>query len=517
MRRGAHTKRLRRSTQSSVLPLLIALLSCGIAASLVAQPTDGLVLWLKADEGITASTEGKLSNWADVSGVGNNASQGTAAAQPLLLQNQLNGKPVIRFDGIDDFLQLPPGTAANQTLSNFTQGMTLFVVVRPLRLQSSARFLTLSRGGSSNVFSLAYFKPHDYTELSTELEFYVYNPNVGLSNLVAANAIAANTFQIFQAAQNPTGNGVGTVELFVNGYPKASGPVGVPNFDPNNLRTLNYIARSSYSNQPLLNADVAEILLYNRSLTEEEQTDVELYLYEKYRIPIHVYPPAISPPSGTASTGPLQVELDSLVIPPSSIPLYLRYTVNGLDPTWTSPGFTGTSGVFTLALSGTVKARAFLDPYTFSDVTSGTFYVDDGDQDGLPDWWEIQYGLDPSNPDDGRIDSDRDGLTNLEEFRAGTNPLLADSNGDGITDSVAIQLGMNPNSVDPDGDGLSNVQEASLGTNPLNPDTDGDGVNDGHDAFPLDPTRSVAPPPDPNDQTPPVITLELPAHAVPIP
>lgn len=52
-----------------------------------------------------------------------------------------------------------------------------------------------------------------------------------------------------------------------------------------------------------------------------------------------------------------------------------------------------------------------------------------------------------------------------------------------------------------------------MGTDPFNPDTDGDTVNDGTDAFPLDPTRSTAPSPDPEDTTPPTITLTEPTSA----
>ncbi len=50
----------------------------------------------------------------------------------------------------------------------------------------------------------------------------------------------------------------------------------------------------------------------------------------------------------------------------------------------------------------------------------------DRDGDGLPDVWEISYGL---NPDDATGDNgangdhDRDFLTNLDEYRGGTNPL----------------------------------------------------------------------------------------------
>jgi hypothetical protein len=53
-----------------------------------------------------------------------------------------------------------------------------------------------------------------------------------------------------------------------------------------------------------------------------------------------------------------------------------------------------------------------------------------------------------------------------------------------------------------------------LGTNPFDPDSDDDGVRDGLDAFPLDPGRSEPLPPDPDDHTPPTITLLQPAGAV---
>ncbi len=53
----------------------------------------------------------------------------------------------------------------------------------------------------------------------------------------------------------------------------------------------------------------------------------------------------------------------------------------------------------------------------------------DSDGDGLPDWWEIYYGLDPFDPNgsNGRDgDPDSDGLSNYREYRGGTNPMQAD-------------------------------------------------------------------------------------------
>lgn len=40
----------------------------------------------------------------------------------------------------------------------------------------------------------------------------------------------------------------------------------------------------------------------------------------------------------------------------------------------------------------------------------------DDDNDGMPDWWEKRYGLDPFDPADADDDPDMNGLTNLEEF-----------------------------------------------------------------------------------------------------
>jgi hypothetical protein len=50
----------------------------------------------------------------------------------------------------------------------------------------------------------------------------------------------------------------------------------------------------------------------------------------------------------------------------------------------------------------------------------------DTEGDGLPDYWEHHYGLDPLRPSAGE-DADGDGMSDRDEFRAGTNPRSADS------------------------------------------------------------------------------------------
>jgi len=51
----------------------------------------------------------------------------------------------------------------------------------------------------------------------------------------------------------------------------------------------------------------------------------------------------------------------------------------------------------------------------FPPLDGGTPLMD-SDHDGMPDAWEIEFGLNPSEPSDASADQDGDGYTNLEEY-----------------------------------------------------------------------------------------------------
>lgn len=101
----------------------------------------------------------------------------------------------------------------------------------------------------------------------------------------------------------------------------------------------------------------------------------------------------------------------------------------------------------------------------------------DTDNDGMPDGWEITYGLNPYDGTDAKEDLDNDGFdfnndnkinetekyTNLEEYSNNTDPTNKDTDKDGMIDGWEINYGLDPlendASRDIDYDSLENILE----------------------------------------------------------
>jgi hypothetical protein len=107
------------------------------------------------------------------------------------------------------------------------------------------------------------------------------------------------------------------------------------------------------------------------------------------------------------------------------------------------------------------------NPEAFTALDLTATIAGDSDNDGLSDDSEVLFwGTDPNNPD-----TDGDGYLDGAEVESGYNPLgpgLIDSDNDGLTDVEEAQIGTDPNNPDSDGDGYSDGIEVQNGYDPLN-------------------------------------------------
>jgi hypothetical protein len=132
-----------------------SLLLIGAQALLGTQAADaGVVLgaaqWLEADVGVTTDGSGNVTNWADQSGNGHDATQSDSSVRPAFISNGLNGLPVIRFNGAGDFLGI-----TGQVLTS--QQFTIMAVVNDTRGSGDGSFREAYSNWSGTTFDKSVF------------------------------------------------------------------------------------------------------------------------------------------------------------------------------------------------------------------------------------------------------------------------------------------------------------------------------------------------------------------------
>jgi hypothetical protein len=171
---------------------------------------------------------------------------------------------------------------------------------------------------------------------------------------------------------------------------------------------------------------------------------------------------------------------------------------NGLMLSGNGVDTSGTGKVFKLPLNPTtlqhyliytLQIGSAVRDATGNAVLSSAIRVNDDDNDGMADDWEIRwFGSINASNGTAHSDGDRNGLTDVEKYSAARanpqwgnarwnlSPLTTDSDGDGIPDKYEVGFGLNPVSssdrdLDLDGDGWSNYEEYLYGTSANNPNS----------------------------------------------
>jgi hypothetical protein len=215
-------------------------------------PTSGMALHLDAGT-LTGVSDGAAltAGWPDLSG---SVEVATSAQPPVYLADGGGGYPAVRFDGLDDYLQVDLATGNE---------LSVFVVFAQRRATALANYrdTLLSGAGGGSYLSLA-------------------------SSRSAATPPAMPSFNAL------TGNGV-SVQTWMNGHDTAD---VTGDFFPNRYS----IASAVYTHVPAETAlfigaqdsngfhagqnDIRELLVYDRELTDAERLEVQAYLAEKYQI-----------------------------------------------------------------------------------------------------------------------------------------------------------------------------------------------------------------------------------------
>lgn len=169
-----------------------------------------------------------------------------------------------------------------------------------------------------------------------------------------------------------------------------------------------------------------------------------------------------------------------LKIPVEKVPGGFTVTAGSLTAPTVSNNYTRTATLDGAPATITLPALPAGGTFTFAENQRGKIQrvdlalaapFEDRDDDGIPDWWELLYGLDPTNPFDATDDPDGDTATALDEYREHTLPTTYEYDYRRWAGQKGLTGPNFPMTADVDGDGIPNGIEFGVDTDPNVPDS----------------------------------------------
>jgi hypothetical protein len=208
----------------------------------------GLQVWLDASQIVGLSDGDPVATWEDASSANHDFTQATSGFRPTYQTGELNGLPVVRFDGSDDWM------GGGNLSASFPSAATVFAVFTP---NTDAEY-TIYMHDSSNGFWRETSTGNGYfhTFLAARINGYPTTmPNSG-DHMVSLISSAS------------------TYNVWLDGVDKGA-------------QTANYAAGTFHvvgtdGGSGPLNGDVAEIIVYDSALSDPDRTTVEAYLTTKW-------------------------------------------------------------------------------------------------------------------------------------------------------------------------------------------------------------------------------------------
>ncbi|MFA6175236.1 MAG: RHS repeat-associated core domain-containing protein [Phycisphaerae bacterium] len=390
---------------------------------------DSLNLWLRADMDVSQNA-GKVSLWLDESDNGNDAKQVLTSSQPDWVDNQLNGKPVLRFDGSNDFMSVA------DTFGLKPLKLSVYVVGRYQNSSGTPFFLVKSNNYLTDGYGL----------YSSAGQTALFVNNSSLQSNVIATSLALNTWAVISGCYD-----LQQLSIGINGRPSVDKYLSTQIF--HNPASLDVGGRQGTG---LLNGDIAEILIFNRSLTAFEQMQLHAYFYQKYGV--GSLPVADTPVISVESPAPGLYSTAVAVSLQRAIGSDISYTLDNSDPTTSTTAMIYNGTPITISVSSKLRIVAKKTGYANSPETVASYVIDVGTEEvpraGMKLWLRGDLGV-TSNGSSVSAWGDQSGSgNNALQGNGGNQPTVQSGvlNGkpvirfDGTDDnlSIADNVGLSP-------------------------------------------------------------------------
>ena len=239
-------------------------------------PTEKLILWLKADADMREDAQHRVRFWFDQSGNGHRFEQSKNGRKPRWVSNVLNGKPALHFDGDDELRSRHPRISAGGRINERT------IVIAFKTGDDVRKRQVLFKQGDQDLGLNIYIQDGN-------LYINGFNVRVQWNSTYVSAPVASNTSYCAALIYDCLGNWLkgflngrslgeksGIGYLWGYGYWASIGGVH---------RGTRFHNNSAQHSRSHFAGHIAEILYYDRALSDEERRTVEGYLTEKYGLP----------------------------------------------------------------------------------------------------------------------------------------------------------------------------------------------------------------------------------------
>lgn len=226
----------------------------------------GIKQHLKADS-LSLNDGDKVATWTDLSGNGNSATQSTEANKPTYKTNIMNGKPALQFGGAagQDYMSIP-------NFLTFGNNSTIFAVFQVSSFDTNDWVFCLWNNSQAMITTGFYGTAG--AEQGKLWSYYMYDNSRGLYvSMKSTNKAVAGTPAIMTSnvvAATPT------INLYLNGNLESNSSAAYLAQDQQSL------IGARNSSAQFLNGYIAEVAVYNTTLSNDNRGLVDRYLGAKY-------------------------------------------------------------------------------------------------------------------------------------------------------------------------------------------------------------------------------------------